>query len=147
MLVISYNLIFFISSDIINTQLGEIIMKVREFLNGAAKYLTEHKNALYSVKCFNYPVEYYEPELEGVICIARDDFDIEHIFQGYLCYPEEYPEFYRSRDFILCFGPQKNLDFEEILESNFDFEKHEIYGLAESQISKVRKKYIAHKKH
>ena len=135
-------------------------MKVREFLNGVAKYLTEHKNAPYSVKCFHYPVqyvgvgthsdypvEYYEPELEGVICIARDDFDIEHIFQGYLCYPEEYPEFYRSRDFILCFGPQKNLDFEEILESDFDFENHEIYGLAESQISKVRKKYIAHKKH
>ena len=135
-------------------------MKVGEFLNGTAKYLTEHKNVPYSVKCFNYPiqyigvgthsddpVEYYEPELEGVICIARDDFDVEHIFQGYLCYPEEYPEFYRSRDFILCFGPQKNLDFEEILESEFDFENHIIYGLAESQISKVRKKYIAHKKY
>ena len=135
-------------------------MKVREFLNGTAKYLTEHKNAPYSVKCINYPVqyvgvgthsdypvEYYEPELEGVICIARDDFDIEHIFQGYLCYPEEYPEFYRSRDFILCFGPQKNLDFEEILESEFDFENHIIYGLAESQISKIRKKYKVPKKH
>ena len=135
-------------------------MKVREFLNGTAKYLTEHKNAPYSVKCFNYPVqcvgvgthsdypvEYYEPELEGVICIARDDFDIEHIFQGYLCYPEEYPEFYRSRDFILCFGPQKNLDFEEILESEFDFENHIIYGLAESQISKIRKKSKVPKKH
>ena len=135
-------------------------MKVREFLNSAADYLTELKNTPYSVKCFNYPVqyvgvgthsdypvEYYEPESEGVICIARDDFDIEKIFQGFLCYPEEYPEFYKSRDFILCFGPKKNLDFEKILESEFDFKNHIIYGLGESQISKVRKKYIAHQKH
>lgn len=134
-------------------------MKVGEFLNAAAKYLTEHKNVPYAVKCFNYPiqyvgvgtysdypVEYYEPELEGVICIARYDFDIEHIFQGYLCYPEEYPEFYRSREFILCFGPQKNLDFEKVLESEYDFENHEIYGLAESQISKIKKTHSI-KKH
>ena len=134
-------------------------MKVRDFLNGAAEYLTEHKNVPYSVKCFNYPVqyvgvgthsdypvEYYEPELEGVICIAKDDFDVEHIFQGYLCYPEEYPEFYKSRDFILCFGPEKALDFEKILDSDFDLTDHIFYGLGESQISKVRKKYISHKK-
>ena len=135
-------------------------MKVRDFLNVAAEYLTEHKNTPYSVKCINYPiqyvgvgthsdypVEYYEPTIEGVICIARNDFDIEHIFQGYLCYPEEYQDFYKKRDFILCFGPQKDLDFEKILESEFDFNNHGIYGLAESQISKVRKKYISHNRH
>ena len=49
----------------------------------------------------DYPIEYYEPDLEGVICIARDDFDVEHIFQGYLCYPEA--------------------DFDIIYEHNFDF--------------------------
>ena len=127
-------------------------MKVRDFLNSAAKYLTENKNETYSVKCFNYPVEYvgmgthsdfpvefYEPELEGVICIAKDDFDVEQIFQGYLCYPEEYPEFYKSTDFILCFGPEKDLDFEKILDSEMDFKNQEIYGLTEKQISKVKK--------
>ena len=135
-------------------------MKVREFLNGVAKYLTEHKSVPYSVKCFNYPVqyvgvgthsdypvEYYEPELEGVICIAKDDFDVEHIFQGYLCYPEEYPEFYKSRDFILCFGPEKDLDFKKILDSDIDLKNHIFYGLCESQVSKVRKKYMTHKKY
>ena len=116
-------------------------MTVRAFLNSAAQYLTEKKKTTYSVKCFNYPVqmvgmgthsdypvEYYESELEGVICIARDDFDVDNIFQGYLCYPEEYPEFYKSRDFILCFGPKKNLDFNEILDSEIDFKNHKIYG-------------------
>ena len=132
-------------------------MTVRDFLNSAAQYLTEKKKTTYSVKCFNYPVqmvgvgshsdypvEYYEPELEGVICIARDDFDIDNIFQGYLCYPEEYPEFYKRRDFILCFGPKKNLDFDEILDSEIDLKNHKIYGLGESQKSKIRQKYKAH---
>ena len=63
------------------------------------------------------PVEYYEPELEGVICIDGDNLDIEHLFQGYLCYPEEYPDFYKSKDFILCYWHQKNLYFEELLNS------------------------------
>ena len=130
-------------------------MKVREFLNSTAKYLTENKNETYSVKCFNYPVEYvgmgthsdfpvefYEPELEGVICIAKDDFDVEQIFQGYLCYPEEYPEFYKSTDFILCFGPEKDLDFEKILDSEIDLKNQIFYGLDENQINKILNKYV-----
>ncbi len=92
--------------------------------------MIEHKGVTYSLKCFNYPVQtvgvgthsdcpivYYEPELEGVICIVREDFDIEHLFQGYLFYPEEYQDFYESKDFILYYGPQKNLDFKELLNS------------------------------
>ena len=132
-------------------------MTIRNFLNSAAQYLTDYKGVSYSVKCFNYPVqkvgvgtysdypvEYHELELEGVICITRDDYDVKNIFQGYLCYPEKYPEFYKSRDFILCFGPEKNLNFDEILESEIDFNSFEIFGLVDSQISKIRKKYRAH---
>ena len=131
-------------------------MIVRDFLNSAAQYLTDYKGVPYSVKCFNYPVQmvgvgthsdypvkYYDPELKGVICIARDDFDVEGIFQGYLCYPEEYPEFYKSRDFILFYGPEKDLDFNGILDSEINLKNHKIYGLVDSQLSKIRKKYIA----
>ena len=55
-----------------------------------------------------------------MICIDGDDLDIEHLFQGYLCYPEEYPDFYKSKDFILCYWHQKNLDFEELLNSEIN---------------------------
>ena len=133
-------------------------MTVRDFLYTTAQYMTEQKGVSYSVKCFNYPVqyegvgthseypvEYYEPELEGVICIVREDFDVENIFQGFLCYPEEYPEFYKSGDFILCYGPKKNLNFEEILDSEINLKSHNFYGLKENQISRIRKRYRAHK--
>lgn len=128
-------------------------MKVKDFLNSVAEYLTEQKNVPYSVKCFNYPieyvgmgthsdspVEYYEPQLEGVICITTDSYDVKEIFQGFLCYPDEYPKFYESKDFILCFGPEKDLDFEKVLDSDIDLKNCEFYGLDESQKNVIVKK-------
>ena len=128
-------------------------MKVREFLNTTAEYLTELKSTPYSVKCFNYPVqyvgvgthsdhpvEYYEPQSEGVICITTDNYDVEGMFQGFLCYPEEYPEFYESKDFILCYGPKKDLDFEKVLDSDIDLKNCEFYGLNRTDLNKAKSK-------
>ena len=128
-------------------------MKVREFLNTTAEYLTELKNTPYSVKCFNYPieyegigthsdypVEYYGPQLEGVICITTDNYNVEEMFQGFLCYPDEYPEFYKSKDFILCYGPEKDLDFEKVLDSEINIKTHKFYGLNRTDLNKAKSK-------
>ena len=114
--------------------------------------MTKLKGVNYSVKCFNYhvqfigvgthsdsPAYFFPPELEGVICIARDYIDVEKIFQGYLCYPEDYHEFYKSGDFILCYGPKKDLDFEAVLDSEVDVNKHRFHGLDETQIANIKK--------
>ena len=117
-------------------------MTVREYLDKIAKYMTERNGVSYSVKCFNYPVqmegygthsddplERYNPILQGVIGVSRDDFTPETMFQGYLCWCWQYPEFYKKELFILCYGPERNLKFEEILNSEVNPEECHYYGL------------------
>ena len=128
-------------------------MTIREYLEEIANYMTERNGVLYSVKCFNYPVEKvgigthsdepverYKPEYEGVIGISREDFVPETMFQGYLCYPWEYPEFYETGKFIKCFGPRNDLNFEEVLNSEFNEDKCTIYGLPDDFRINKRKK-------
>ena len=128
-------------------------MTVKEYLEEIAKYMTERNGVPYLVKCFNYPVqkvgigthsdepvENYKPEFEGVIGVSREDFVPETMFQGFLCYPYEYPEFYETGKFIKCYGPRKDLNFEEILNSEIDIEKCNFYGLpSDFKISGKRK--------
>ena len=98
----------------------------------------------YVIKCFKYLVKYEsygtrhdfpldeKEQLEGVISITTKDFDVQNMFQGYLCYPDEYSEFYDNGDFILCFGPSKELlDFNSVLRKNVeDFDLYNnFYGL------------------
>ena len=117
-------------------------MTVKEYLEEIANFMTERNGVQYSVKCFNYPVEYvgygthsdepveyYKPKLEGVIGIVKEGFNPETMFQGYLCYAYQYPEFYEKELFIKCFGPERKLKFEEILNSEIDFDKCHFYGV------------------
>lgn len=119
-------------------------MTTQEYLNKIAEFMTEKYGVPYVIKCFNYPVEMvgygthsdepverYEPKLEGVIGVSRVDFDAEHMFQGYLCWAFQYPEFYNTGKFVKCFGPEKDLNFEKVLASEFDPENHHFYGLLE----------------
>ncbi len=122
------------------------IVTIKDYLENIVKKLNNKTEKEYVIRCFSYPIVYefygshkdsalgYNTKQEGIIAITTKNFDVKNIFQGYLCYPEEYSDFYEKGDFILCFGPDESLlNFEQILEepiSDLDMCNY-FYGLPE----------------
>ena len=126
-------------------------MTIKEYLQNIVDELNSQGDKEYILNCFMYPVIYElygtkhdfplgskGPYLEGVVAITTKDFETENMYQGYLCYPEEHPKFYEEGNFILCYGPSKEIkDFDSFLEETIDdFELYtEFYGLEDKEFS------------
>lgn len=102
------------------------MLTVKEYLENIIEILNSNSDKEYVIKCFEYDIEYgffsekttfvkTDKKREKVIAITTDVFDVQGMFQGFLTYPEEYPDFYSEGNFILCFGPSDHLDFDEVM--------------------------------
>lgn len=126
-------------------------MTIKEYLQSIVNELNKESDKEYEVRCFVYPVEYQlygtkhdypvggaGTKEEGVIAIAAKDFVTDGMFQGYLCYPEEHPDFYEKGNFILCYGPSAKLtDFDTFMQTDItEIDSYkEYYGLEEKELS------------
>lgn len=115
----------------------------REYLKDLINYLNENTEKHYKMECFTLklPNIIYDSKLHkwvengvkcaGVIAITSDNFDFIELSinqNKQLVCPEEYKDFYRKSNFILCFGPSKEtLDFNTILDSEAKI--RDFYGL------------------
>lgn len=102
---------------------------VKEYLENIIKILNEITNKEYEIKCFEYPIDYdidgtrkdlalgSNTKQEGVIALTPKGYDTKKIFQGYLCYPDKYQDFYKLGNFILCYGPSaETLNSSQVLQ-------------------------------
>lgn len=118
------------------------MLTVQEYLENIVEVLNSNLDKKYVIKCFDYPIQYgYTEEKavfveefvqkENVIAITASGFNVRNMFQGFLTYPEEYPDFYSEGNFILCYGPSDSMDCDKVMNSevpNLD-SYTEFYGL------------------
>ena len=135
---------------------------IKELLARILVILNSTSEKKYILNCFTYNNTYEyigtrhdyplggETRKEKFIALTTEGYDTEHMFCGFLNYPDEYTNFYAKGDFILI--ARNVTDFAEALESTIELDKVADYlryrfGLPKNVKDMVLKDLKPNKKH